>query len=115
MVQSVGAVNEKIEGYFTVCQQQGLTGNQGVIIPRSTVHNLMLSPEVVKAVESKKFHIYAVNTIDEGMEILTGLTAGELNKDGKYPVKSINGIIADRLEEFFQKSQQTEPKNNKKK
>ena len=114
-VQAVGAVNEKIEGYFTVCQQQGLTGNQGVIVPSSTVHNLMLSPEVVEAVENKKFHIYAVNTIDEGMEILTGLKAGEPNKEGQYPANTINGIIARRLEEFFQKSQQTETKKSKKK
>ena len=113
-VQAVGAVNEKIEGYFTVCQKQGLTGEQGVIIPASTVHNLMLAPEVVKAVEDGKFHIYAVNTIDEGMEILTGKSAGQLNKNGQYPATSINGIIAKRLEEFFQKSQQTDLKNKKK-
>ncbi len=107
-IQAVGAVNEKIEGYFSVCKQKGLTGEQGVIIPRSTVHNLMLAPEVVEAVKEKKFHIYAVNTVDEGMEILTGKKAGTLGKNGTYPADTINGIIARRLSEFFKKSQQTE-------
>lgn len=107
-IQAVGAVNEKIEGYYTVCKQKGLTGEQGVIIPRSIVHNLMLKPEVVTAVKEGKFHIYAVNTVDEGMEILTGLPAGTLGKNGTYPPKSINGIIAKRLNDFFKKSQEAE-------
>ncbi len=107
-IQAVGAVNEKIEGYFTVCKQKGLTGEQGVIIPKSIVHNLMLKPEVVTAVKENKFHIYAVNTVDEGMEILTGLSAGTQNKEGQYPSKSINGIIAKRLNDFFKKSQEAE-------
>ncbi len=105
-VQAVGAVNDKIEGYFTVCKKQGLTGKQGVIIPQSTVHNLMLSTDVVQAVQEGLFHIYAVSTIDEGMEILTGKKAGKPDKDGQYPATSINGIIARRLDEFFKKSQQ---------
>ena len=109
-VQAVGAVNDKIEGFFTVCRQQGLTGEQGVIIPTSTVHNLMLAPEVVEAVKNGQFHIYAVDTIDEGMEILTGLSAGKADKNGVYPLNTINGKIAKRLEEFFQKSQQSESK-----
>mgnify|MGYP003289105921 CR=1 FL=1 len=112
-IQAVGAVNEKIEGYFTVCKQKGLTGEQGVIIPRSVVHTLMLKPEVVNAVKEKKFHIYAVDTVDEGMEILTGLPAGKLNKAGHYPTHSINGIVAKRLNDFFKKSQEAE--NNLKK
>ena len=89
-------------------QTKGLTGEQGVIIPRSIVHNLMLKPEVVAAVKENKFHIYAVNTVDEGMEILTGLPAGTPNKDGQFPAKSINGIIAKRLNDFFKKSQEAE-------
>ncbi len=112
-VQAVGAVNDKIEGYFTVCQKQGLTGEQGVIIPYSTVHNLMLAPEVVEAVKSGQFHIYAVKTIDEGMEILTGKPAGTLDRKDNYPANSINGMIAKRLKEFFQKSQQHETKTSK--
>lgn len=111
-IQAVGAVNEKIEGYFTVCKQKGLTGDQGVIIPRSTVHNLMLKPEVVAAVAENKFHIYAVNTVGEGMEILTGLPAGTLNKNGQYPAKSVNGLVAKRLNDFFKKSQEAD-KNSK--
>lgn len=107
-VQAVGAVNEKIEGYFAVCKQKGLTGEQGVIIPRSTIHNLMLSPEIVEAVKEKKFHVYAVNTIDEGMEILSGKKAGVPNKEGYYPPDTINGMIAKRLTDFFKKSQQND-------
>lgn len=114
-VQAVGAVNEKIEGYFAVCQKQGLTSHQGVIIPASTIHNLMLSPDVVTAVDQGKFHIYAVHTIDEGMEILTGIPAGELDQNGEYPENSINGIIARRIKEFFQKAQQTEAFRQQKK
>lgn len=114
-VQAVGAVNDKIEGYFAVCQKKGLTGEQGVIIPASTVHNLMLAPEVVEAVQAGQFHIYAVRTIDEGMEILTGMSAGVADKNGVYPAGTINGKIARRLEEFFQKAQQTESKTKAKK
>lgn len=114
-VQAVGAVNEKIEGYFTVCQKQGLTGEQGVIIPATTVHNLMLSPEVVEAVNKKQFHIYAVETIDEGMEILSGKKAGVADKKGVYPADTINGKIARQLEAFFQKSQQSDKKETDKK
>ncbi len=114
-VQAVGAVNDKIEGYFAVCQKKGLTGEQGVIIPASTVHNLMLAPEVVQAVQAGQFHIYAVQTIDEGMEILTGMSAGVADKNGVYPTGTINGKIAQRLEEFFQKAQQTESKTKTKK
>jgi predicted ATP-dependent protease len=104
-VQAVGAVNEKIEGFFDVCKMNGLTGKQGVIIPASTKPNLMLSPEVVEAVKQKKFHIYAVNHIDEAMEILTGKPFGT-GKDGKYtPKGSISERIALRLNEYFQTQQ----------
>ena len=79
-VQSVGAINEKIEGFFDVCVQKGLTGGQGVIIPSTTVQALMLEPRVRRAVEKKQFHIYAVDNISEGMEILTGLSTEEIDK-----------------------------------
>ena len=85
-----------------------------MIIPASTVHNLMLAPDVVSAVEQGKFHIYAVNTIDEGMEILTGLPAGTLDKNGQYPPDSVNGIVARRMQEFFRKAQETEIRQKKK-
>ncbi len=111
-VQAVGAVNEKIEGFFDVCCAQGLTGKQGVLIPQTTVQNLMLKPAVVEAVRQGRFHIYAVKTVDEGMEILTGLPAGKPNAKGVYPKDSINGRIATRLAECFKLAQKagTTPK-----
>ena len=79
-VLAVGAVNEKIEGYFDVCVQKGLTGNQGVIIPKAGVQSLMLDARVRDAVESKRFHLWAVDTVDEGIQILTGLTPDKFKK-----------------------------------
>lgn len=104
-VQAVGAVNEKIEGFFEVCKQNGLTGDQGVIIPATSIQNLMLRPEVVEAVEKGLFHLYAVRTIDEGMEILTGHKAGKRDKNGRWTSGSINGKIEARLAQFFKQSQ----------
>jgi predicted ATP-dependent protease len=79
VVQAIGGVNQKIEGYFAVCKVLGLTSDQGVLIPLANVQNLMLKEEVVKAVQAGKFHIYAVETIDEGIELLTGKPASEIN------------------------------------
>lgn len=104
-VQAIGGVNEKIEGFFEVCKLNGLTGEQGVIIPASNVQSLMLSPEVIEAVKKKQFQIYAVKTIDEGMEILTGLKTGTADKNGHYPKGTLNAIIVERLADFFKKSQ----------
>lgn len=104
-VQAIGGVNEKVEGFFEICKLNGLTGEQGVIIPATNVQNLMLSEEVITAVKAKKFHIYAVKTIDEGMEILTGKKAGTPDKNGNYPTDTVNRIVADRLTEFFKISQ----------
>jgi predicted ATP-dependent protease len=104
-VQAIGGVNEKIEGFFEVCKLNGLTGSQGVIIPASNVQHLMLSHEVIEAVKAKKFNIWAVKTIDEGMEILTGKTAGVMNKNGTYPAGTINGLAAERLLDYFKKAQ----------
>ncbi len=98
-VQAIGGVNEKIEGYYDVCFAKGLTGDQGVLIPDSNVRNLMLREDIVKAVKKGKFHIYAVKTINEGIEVLTGVEAGELNDSG-YPAGSINALVAQRLEEL---------------
>ncbi len=111
-VQAIGGVNEKIEGFFDVCRKQGLTGKQGVMIPRSNVSQLMLRKDVREAAAEGKFHVYAVAHIDEGIEILTGIAAGERGDDGSYPVDSINGKVEARLKEFaeraraFQKGQQ---------
>jgi len=92
-IQPIGGVNEKIEGFFQVCKAKGLTGKQGVIIPASNVVHLMLHDYVIEAVKAKQFHIYAVSTIDEGIELLTGMKAGARSKDGHYPANTINGAV----------------------
>jgi lon-related putative ATP-dependent protease len=96
-VQAIGGVNEKIEGYFRLCQSRGLTGEQGVIIPASNQLNLVLNEEVTSAVNQQKFHIYVVKTVDEALTLLTGVEAGEKNSRGQYPKKSVNGRALLRL------------------
>ena len=98
-VQPIGGVNEKIEGFFEVCKAKGLTGEQGVIIPCQNVKNLMLKEEVVKAAEEGKFHVYAIKTIDEGIELLTGVPAGETGEDDTYPEGTVNYLVDKRLRE----------------
>ena len=100
MVQPIGGVNEKIEGFYHVCKIKGLTGKQGVMIPESNTKHLMLKDEVIEAVEKKKFHIWAVSTVDEGIEILTGKKAGERDKKGNYPNGTINSLVEKKLEEY---------------
>jgi predicted ATP-dependent protease len=102
-VQAIGGVNEKIEGFFEVCRFKGLNGEQGVIIPRSNVKNLMLRDEVVEAVKGGRFHIYAVSTVDEGIALLTGKEAGERGPEGDYPDGTVNGAVQQRLKELAQK------------
>lgn len=99
-VQPIGGVNQKIEGFFDVCKIRGLTGAQGVMIPEQNVNNLMLRRDVVDAVAAGKFHIYAVRTIDEGIEILTGASAGERNDQNAYPEGTVNHRVDQRLKEF---------------
>lgn len=106
-VQAIGGVNEKIEGYFEVCKLQGLTGEQGVMIPQSNVQNLMLKEEVLDAIKEKKFHIWSVTSIGEGIEHLTGVPAGMRKSDGSYAKDSIHDLVqhnlsdmADRVKEF---------------
>lgn len=89
--------DEKIEGFFEVCRLQGLTGKQGVLIPQSNVRNLLLKQEVVDAVAEGRFHVYAVSMIDEGLEILTGRSAGERRRDGTFPEDSVNGLARTKL------------------
>ncbi len=96
-VQAIGGVNEKIEGYYEVCKAEGLNGKQGVMIPDSNVKNLMLKKEVVEAIRDRKFHIYSVSNIHEGIEVLTGVNAGEKKPDGTYPEGTINHIVQERL------------------
>jgi predicted ATP-dependent protease len=98
-VQPIGGTNEKIEGFFDTCRSRGLTGEQGVILPAQNVVNLMLRADLRQAVEEGQFHIYPVRTIDEGIEILTGTPAGEL-QDGAFPADSVHGRVQARLEEI---------------
>lgn len=100
-VQAIGGVNEKIEGFFDVCRlTTGLTGRQGVLIPESNVKHLMLRDDVVQAVREGRFHIYPVTTIDEGIAILTGMSAGERRADGNYPPNTVNAAAQQRLREL---------------
>lgn len=105
-IQPIGGVNQKIEGFFQVCKAKGLTGDQGVVIPRQNVRNLMLREEVIEAVKQGKFHIYAVSNVDEGIEILTGVEAGEKKEDGIYPEGSINYRADKKLKEMAAKLKQ---------
>jgi predicted ATP-dependent protease len=96
-IQPIGGVNQKIEGYFDVCKARRLTGNQGVLIPYQNVDELMLKREVVDAVEAGKFHIYAIKSIDEGIEILTGVKAGVRKKNGEFEEETINHLVDRKL------------------
>ena len=97
-VQAIGGVNEKIEGFFDICNARGLTGDQGVLIPSANVKHLMLRQEVVDAVSEDKFRIYPISTIEEGIEVLTGIPAGEMDEEGHFPEGSINQRVVARLE-----------------
>ncbi|HUK28128.1 MAG TPA: AAA family ATPase [Candidatus Acidoferrales bacterium] len=99
-VQPIGGVNEKIEGYFEVCKARGLNGHHGVVIPESNVRNLMLKQEVLDSVKAGKFHIYPVKTIEEGIEVLTGVPAGKQLPDGNYEEKTVYGLVDRRLREM---------------
>lgn len=117
-VQPIGGVNEKIEGFFDVCSDRGLTGTQGVMIPDTNVDDLMLRNDVIEAVKEGKFHIYNVSTIDEGIEILTGKEAGEMSSDGKYPEGTINYLVIEKLtgiHEKLKKLGKTDKKDNNEK
>lgn len=99
-IQPIGGVNQKIEGFFDVCKAKGLTGEQGVIIPYQNIKNLMLREEIIKEVREGNFHIYSIKTIDEGIEILTGVAAGEKLADGIYPEGTVNYMVDKRLREY---------------
>lgn len=99
-IQPIGGVNEKIEGFYQVCKTRGLNGDHGVIIPIQNVRNLHLSDEVISSVKEGKFHIYAISTIDEGIELLTGVPAGTKNKDGKYPAGTIKYLAYEKLKQY---------------
>jgi predicted ATP-dependent protease len=103
-VQAVGGVNEKIEGFFDICSSRELSGTQGVVIPRANAQHLMLREDVVEAVGNDRFSVYAVETIDECMELLTGLKAGERRGDGSYPAGSVNRLVEDKLKTFAERN-----------
>lgn len=112
-IQPIGGVNQKIEGFYAVCKSKGLTGTQGVIIPASNIEDLMLRQEVVDAVRQGRFHIYAVKTIDEGIELLTGVNAGEKDKNGHYPAGTVNYLVDERLRQLAQYWKEFRSEENK--
>ncbi|MGL5207380.1 MAG: S16 family serine protease, partial [Acidaminococcaceae bacterium] len=99
-IQPIGGVTEKIEGFYEVCKIKGMTGKQGVMIPEQNVKDLALNGEIVEAVRDGKFHIYQVSNIDEGIELLTGIQAGVLDKNASYPAKSVHGLVMAKLKEY---------------
>ena len=99
-IQPIGGVNEKIEGFYQICKMRGLDGTHGVMIPVQNINNLQLSDEVVEAVKNKKFHIYAVSNIDEGIEVLTGVPAGKKDKEGNFPAGTVNYLVYEKLKKY---------------
>lgn len=99
-IQPIGGVNEKIEGFYQICKMRGFNGEQGVIIPKQNVRNLHLPDDLIESVKHGKFHIYAVGTIDEGIEILTGVPAGKKTQDGNFPNGSVNYLALEKLKKF---------------
>ena len=116
-MQPIGGVNEKIEGFFEICKDHGLTGKQGVVIPIQNVKELMLKDEVVEAVREKQFHIYPITRVEEGIEILTGIKAGDKTAKG-YEKNSVFDLVEQKLKEMYKKSRSLkndEPKAPKRK
>ena len=100
-VQAIGGVIEKIEGFFQVCKAFGLNGKQGVLIPQANVEELMLTDEVVTAVEKGLFHIFPIAHVDQGIEVLTGVPAGTADEKGDFPIDSINGLVMKKLKKMY--------------
>jgi lon-related putative ATP-dependent protease len=103
-IQAIGGVNEKIEGFFDVCKARGLNEEQGVLIPKSNVQHLMLREDVVEAVKNGQFAVYPISTIDEGIEILTGVKAGDRGSEGRFAAGTINRLVEDKLKSFAERS-----------
>ncbi len=103
-VQAIGGVNEKIEGFYAVCKDKELTGEQGVIIPRSNIENLMLKPEVTKAIQVGKFNVWAVDTVEDGLKILTGMAAGNRQSTGKFPKNTLYYKVENQLRTYAKRS-----------
>jgi lon-related putative ATP-dependent protease len=102
-IQAIGGANHKIEGFYDVCNERGLTGEQGVVIPASNIQHLMLREDVVEAVRAGRFKVYSVSTVDDALELLTGAPAGERGPDGAYPPDSINGLVQAQLTRFAER------------
>lgn len=113
-VQAIGGVNEKIEGFFDICRARGLSGDQGVIIPAANVCHLMLRRDVIDAVEAGQFNIYAIETIDQGLELLMNTPAGEPSEEGDYPPDCINARVAIRIDELIRLHRQYAADNDEK-
>ncbi len=107
-IQPIGGINEKIEGFYQICKMRGFNKQHGVIMPVQNVRNLHLSDEIIKDVKQGNFHVYAINSIDEGIEILTGVPAGKKNKDGKFPAGSINYLVYEKLKKYADLSKRQE-------
>lgn len=114
-IQPIGGVNQKIEGFFDICQAEGLTGKQGVIIPHLNINDLMLRKDIVEAISQGKFHLYAIKTIDEGIELLTGSKAGSRKENGTYEEGTINYLVDRRLKEMANKLKGYEAEEKKSK
>jgi len=104
-IQPIGGVNEKIDGYFQICKMRGLDGSHGVMIPVQNVDNLQLSDEIVENVKNGLFHIYAVSTIEEGIEVLTGVPAGKKDKDGHFSAGTVNYLVYEKLKKYAKVSE----------
>ncbi len=102
-IQAIGGVNEKIEGFYDLCKESGALGECGVLIPKSNERNLMLRPDVVEAIKQGQFYLYSAETVEDGIEVLTGVEAGSPDAEGNYPKDSVNGLTADRLRGFAER------------
>lgn len=111
-IQPIGGVNEKIEGFFDICKERGFTGEQGVLIPEANEKNLMLRKDVRDAVDDDRFHVYSVATVDEGMELLTGLDMGEPDEDGQYPEGTVNYKVTTQLDQLADKRREFSTSEN---
>lgn len=107
-IQPIGGINEKIQGFYQICKMRGFNKKQGVIMPIQNVRNLHLPDEIIEDVKLGNFHIYAISSIDEGIEILTGVPAGKRNKDGKFPAGSINYLVYEKLKKYAKLSKELE-------
>ncbi|MGD9132781.1 MAG: protein LonB, partial [Desulfobacterales bacterium] len=105
-IQAIGDVNQKVEGFFEVCKEKGLNGQQGVMIPAANTQNLMIKKEVIDAVKQNKFHLYQVSTVEEGIEILTGVPAGKPDKKGIYPEGTVYGAVQNKLKYYQERFQE---------